>query len=81
MQHIGHPVFGDVTYGGRAMMVVRHDVPKFKQFVDNLLGAMPRQALHAKTLRLHHPSTGELMEWSTELPEDMKNVITKMKKM
>ena len=62
-------------------MVVRHDVPKFKQFVDNLLGAMPRQALHAKTLRLHHPSTGELMEWSTELPEDMKNVITKMKKM
>ncbi len=81
MQHIGHPVFGDVTYGGRAMMVVRHDVPKFKQFVDNLLELMPRQALHAKTLRLHHPNTGELMEWTTELPEDMKHVIAKMRKM
>ncbi len=81
MQHIGHSVFGDVTYGGRAITVVRHDVPKFKQWADNLLSDMPRQALHAKTLRLHHPSSGELMEWTTELPEDMQNVIAKMRKM
>jgi 23S rRNA pseudouridine1911/1915/1917 synthase len=81
MQHIGHPVFGDVTYGGKAMNVVRHDVPKFKQWVDNLLEDMPRQALHAKTLRLHHPTTGDLMEWTTELPEDMTTLIVKMRKM
>jgi 23S rRNA pseudouridine1911/1915/1917 synthase len=81
MHHIGHPVFGDVTYGGRAITVMRHDVPKFKQWADNLLAEMPRQALHAKTLRLHHPSTGELMEWTTELPEDMMGVIEKMRKM
>ena len=81
MQHIGHPVFGDVTYGGRAMQTVRHDVPKFKQWADNLLDDMPRQALHAKTLRLHHPRTGELMEWTTDLPEDMMSVIKKMRKM
>ena len=80
MQYIGHPVFGDVTYGGRAMNVVRHEVPKFKQFVDNILEDMPRQALHAKTLRLHHPSTGELMEWTTELPEDMQRIMKKMRK-
>lgn len=80
MQHIGHPVFGDITYGGRAMNVIRHDVPKFKQFVDNLLDEMPRQALHAKTLRLHHPKSGDLMEWTSELPDDMKNLISKMKK-
>ncbi|MDP4221341.1 MAG: RluA family pseudouridine synthase [Bacteroidota bacterium] len=81
MQYLGHPVFGDVTYGGRALAVMRHDVPKFKQFVDNMLDEMPRQALHAKTLRLHHPTTGELMEWTTQLPEDMQNLIRKMKKM
>jgi 23S rRNA pseudouridine1911/1915/1917 synthase len=81
MQHLGHPVFGDVTYGGKAMMTVRHDVPKFKQWVENLLDDMPRQALHAKTLRLHHPTTGELLEWTTELPEDMQSVINKMRKM
>lgn len=81
MQHIGHPVFGDITYGGRAMTVMRHDVPKFKQWADNLLAEMPRQALHAKTLRLHHPGTGELMEWTTELPADMENIIRKIRKM
>ena len=57
------------------------DVAKFKQWADNLLSEMPRQALHAKTLRLHHPTTGELMEWTTELPSDIKNVIEKMRKM
>jgi 23S rRNA pseudouridine1911/1915/1917 synthase len=81
MQHIGHPVFGDATYGGRAMQTLRHDVPKFKQWAENLLNDLPRQALHAKTLRLHHPRTGELMEWTTPLPEDMMDVITKMRKM
>lgn len=81
MQHIGHSVFGDITYGGRAITVMRHDVAKFKQWADNLLSEMPRQALHAKTLRLHHPTTGDLMEWTTELPPDMQNVIAKMRKM
>lgn len=81
MQHIGHPVFGDATYGGRAMNVVRHDVPKFKQHVDNLLIEMPRQALHAKTLRIYHPSTGELMEWTSELPADMVYVLNDMRSM
>ncbi|MEI8134795.1 MAG: RluA family pseudouridine synthase [bacterium] len=80
MQHIGHPVFGDVTYGGRAMMTVRHDVPKFKQWAEHLLDDFPRQALHAKTLRLHHPRTGDLMEWTTDLPEDMQDVISTMRK-
>lgn len=81
MQHIGHPVFGDATYGGRAMNVVRHDVPKFKQHVDNLLVEMPRQALHAKTLRIYHPTTGELMEWTTELPQDMVYILDEMRRM
>jgi 23S rRNA pseudouridine1911/1915/1917 synthase len=81
MQHIGHPVFGDATYGGRAIAVNRQDIPKFKQRVDNLLIEMPRQALHAKTLRLHHPRSGELMEWTTELPFDMREVIADLRGM
>ena len=81
MQHIGHPVFGDPVYSGRAMNVVRQDVPHFKQWVENLLGMLPRQALHARALRLHHPTTGELMEWSVPLPEDMQNVLLAMSKM
>jgi 23S rRNA pseudouridine1911/1915/1917 synthase len=81
MQHLGHPVFGDVTYGGRSLNVMRHDIPHFKQWVETLLQKMPRQALHARTLRLHHPTTGELVEWSVPLPEDMKDLLLEMTKM
>ncbi len=78
MQHLGHPVFGDATYGGRALNVIRHDVPHFKQWVDNMLHNFHRQALHARSLRLNHPTTGELMEWSCELPEDMAGLVAEM---
>jgi 23S rRNA pseudouridine1911/1915/1917 synthase len=72
LQHIGHPVFGDVTYGGRAMNVMRQDIPQWKSKIEHILAEFPRQALHARILRLHHPTTGELMEWSAPLPEDME---------
>ncbi len=78
MQHIGHPVFGDERYGGRAMNVMRQDIPQWKSKIEHLLAAMPRQALHARTLRLHHPTTGELMEWSAPLPEEMEQVLKKL---
>jgi 23S rRNA pseudouridine1911/1915/1917 synthase len=81
MQHLGHPVFGDAVYSGRAMNVMRQDVPHFKQWVENLLAGLPRQALHARALRIHHPTSGELMEWSVPLPEDMQNVLLAMSKM
>jgi len=81
MQHLGHPVFGDVTYGGRAMNVMRQDVPQFKGLVERMLHNFNRQALHARTLRIHHPTTGEVMEWSVPLPEDMQNLIDEMKRM
>ena len=74
MQHIGHPVFGDETYGGRAMNVMRQDIPQWKSKIEHLLFEFPRQALHARTLRLHHPTTGGLMEWSVALPEDMQRI-------
>lgn len=38
---------------------------------------MNRQALHAKRLKFEHPSTGKLMEFETELPKDMKEVISR----
>jgi len=80
MQHIGHPVFGDATYFGRSMNVMRQDIPQFKSWVDKLLHMIPRQALHAKTLRLHHPNTGELLEWTTALPDDMETVLQEMRR-
>lgn len=37
-----------------------------------------RQALHAKTLGFHHPSSGQYLEFTIELPEDMRGAIQKI---
>lgn len=78
MKHIGHPLFNDDFYGGDK--IVKGTVyAKYKQFVENCFDKCPRQALHAKTLGFVHPVTGSLMEFDTEIPADMQQVIEKWK--
>jgi hypothetical protein len=50
---------------------------KYKQFIDNCFKILPRQALHAKTLGFVHPTTGEMMRFDTELPQDFQDCIEK----
>ena len=40
-------------------------------------GDFPRPALHAKTIGFIHPVTKKYMEFTSDLPEDMKGLITK----
>lgn len=76
MQHIGHPLFNDETYGGNK--IVKGTVfSKYKQFVENCFLLCPRQALHAKTLGFLHPATGKEMWFDSEIPSDMEAVIEK----
>jgi 23S rRNA pseudouridine1911/1915/1917 synthase len=76
MQHVGHPLFNDDTYGGDK--IVKGTIfGKYKQFVDNCFDTCKRQALHAKTLGFVHPRTRKNIHFSSELPEDMKTVIEK----
>jgi 23S rRNA pseudouridine1911/1915/1917 synthase len=76
MKHINHPLFNDSTYGGD--QILRGTTfSKYKQFVHNCFKLLPRQALHAKTLGFVHPTTGEKMQFDSELPEDMRTVIEK----
>lgn len=73
-KHIGHPLFGDVEYGGDR--VVKGTVfSKYKHFVFNCFKILTRQALHAKTIGLVHPSTGEFIAQDSELPEDFSAVV------
>jgi 23S rRNA pseudouridine1911/1915/1917 synthase len=53
---------------------------KYKTFVENLFAELPRQALHAKTLGFMHPSTGKKISFDSELPDDMKHVLSKWKR-
>jgi 23S rRNA pseudouridine1911/1915/1917 synthase len=76
MKHIGHTLFNDERYGGEKILKGT-TFTKYKQFVDNAFKALPRQALHAKTLGFVHPSSGELMRFNTPIPEDMQSCIEK----
>ncbi|MBN1396863.1 MAG: RluA family pseudouridine synthase [Bacteroidetes bacterium] len=75
LAHIGHPVFGDPTYNGRSNIWNGLEGKK-SQKAANLLKLISRQALHAKTIGFIHPSTKEFIKFDSELPEDMKAVLS-----
>ena len=76
MKHIGHPLFGDARYGGDTIL---RGVASgsYKQFIAHCFECCPRQALHARTLGFKHPKSGEEMDFTSPLPEDMKSLIEK----
>ncbi len=79
LEHIGHPVFNDERYGGDH--VLRGTTfTKYKQFVQNCFKTLPRHALHAKSLGIIHPSTGKELNFDSELPDDMKQLLEKWRK-
>jgi RluA family pseudouridine synthase len=76
LKHIGHTLFNDERYGGH-LILKGTTFTKYKQFIDNCFKVLPRQALHAKTLGFVHPTTGEMMRFDTELPQDFQDCIEK----
>ena len=76
MKHIGHTLFNDERYGGERILKGT-TFTKYKQFVDNCFKILPRQALHAKTLGFIHPKTGQVLSFTSEIPQDMQDCIEK----
>ena len=76
MKHIGHVLFNDERYGGHEILKGTH-FSKYKQFVNNCFDTCPRQALHAMTLGFVHPVTGKELFFTSELPDDMTQLIDK----
>ncbi|MQY78471.1 MAG: RluA family pseudouridine synthase [Bacteroidetes bacterium] len=75
-QYYKHPVFNDNEYGGD-MILKGTTFSKYRQFVQNCFKILPRQALHAKSLRFIHPRTNQPVFFDSDLPEDMQKVIEK----
>jgi len=67
---IGHPVVGDPLYGG-----VHRRVPGDVRAVTHL----QRPFLHAAKLAFKHPADGRLMEFTSELPEDLQTVLDELR--
>ncbi|WP_207422908.1 RluA family pseudouridine synthase [Desertivirga brevis] len=76
MQHIGHPLFNDSTYGGDK--ILKGTVfSKYRQFIDNCFEIIPRQALHARSLGFLHPTTRQFIHFESDLPADFQAVLAK----
>jgi 23S rRNA pseudouridine1911/1915/1917 synthase len=61
---IGHPVVGEPLYRGRRIS----NMDPLRDF--------PRQALHATVLGFKHPRTGEALRFESEMPHDIKQLIS-----
>ncbi|MBE6206895.1 MAG: RluA family pseudouridine synthase [Rikenellaceae bacterium] len=72
----GHPLFNDARYGGDRILKGT-TFSKYKQFIENCFSALPRQALHARSLGFVHPTTREEVYFDSELPADLQTVIDK----
>ena len=79
MKHIGHPLFNDERYGGDVVLRGTQS-GTYNSFIRNCFALCPRQALHARTLGFQHPKTGKEMDFTTELPADMTELIEKWQK-
>lgn len=70
MSHLKHPIIGDPVYGNNKS--IRKGVDPS---LADIIKKFKRQALHAFSLELPHPSTGEKMKFTAELPDDMNSLI------
>lgn len=77
MGHIGNPVFGDGTYGGRVKRLSRLSPPD-RRSARMALEQLPRQALHATELVFCHPISGEIISCSAPIPDDMAGLLSKL---
>ena len=67
LAHIGHPLLGDPVYGPG----FRTKAARLPPDAIAALEGLGRQALHAYLLSIQHPTTGQQLEFRSELPGDM----------
>ncbi len=70
LAHIGHPILGDAAYGTGFKTKASLLSPAARVALE----ALGRQALHAYLLRFEHPGNGEVLEFRSELPADLRGL-------
>jgi 23S rRNA pseudouridine1911/1915/1917 synthase len=66
LAELGHPVCGDIKYRG-----------PLNDLLEDCSGS-PRLALHAAVLRIQHPRSGKLLDFSTSWPVDMQRFLNRL---
>jgi 23S rRNA pseudouridine1911/1915/1917 synthase len=65
----GWPLIGDPVYGHKAR----------DERLAEVGNKLARQALHAATLAFDHPVSGDRLELTSELPEDMQSALAALR--
>ena len=90
--HAGFPILCDRLYGGRAEIgeeVIGNrqeargrskDSPTAYCLLPTASPVLTRQALHARRIQFRHPETGQPMDVSAPLPDDMKATLELLEK-
>lgn len=74
LEHIKYPILGDPMYSKKGQVPPGIE-PELKDYILNF----KRQALHAHCLRFTHPANNEKLEWEEPLPEDMRQLIERLR--
>ena len=72
------PLFNDNEYGGDKILKGTR-FSKYTQFIKNCFKLLPRQALHAKSLGFIHPKTEKVLKFSSDLPNELKKLLKKLR--
>ena len=72
MAYAGLALVGDQTYGGRRKVPARFGV------LADELNSFPRQALHAASLGFEHPVSGERLEFTAPVPDDLADLLNRL---
>ena len=75
LDHIGHPLLGDRTYGTGFKASARKLSPRAQAALE----ALGRQALHAAELGFVHPVTRKRLAFTSALPPDMAELAAALK--
>ena len=74
MSYKGNNILGDKKY--------KKKYKKFKNIdpnIEHLILKLERQFLHAKKLGFDHPTSGERLEFSSNFPKELENILKKLR--
>ena len=73
MTSIGNAIIGDPTYGSKDQKKI---IKTGSAYFQTVISSMNRQALHAYLIGFDHPSSGKRINFKSDLPNDMKELIS-----
>ena len=77
MASLGHPIVGDSVYGGGARRRLKNAAETVRLKISNF----SHQALHAFLIGFTHPSSGAIIQFKSELPNDFNELIDNLEKL